>query len=93
MATTTHEPRIGVRTLRAKLSATLRRVHIERERILILDGRGKGVAALVSVEDLAALEAMEDRIDAEAAEKALAEMEAKGEKPIPWETVKARLGL
>jgi hypothetical protein len=45
------------------------------------------------VEDLALLEAMKDRIDAEDARKALAEMKAKGEKPILLSKVSKRLGL
>jgi hypothetical protein len=39
------------------------------------------------------LEAMEDRIDADDARVALAEMKAKGEKPIPLSKVKKHLGL
>ena len=45
------------------------------------------------MDDLAALERMEDEIDAREANKALAEMKRKGLKPIPWEQVKAELGL
>jgi hypothetical protein len=36
---------------------------------------------------------MEDRIDADDARKVLADMKAKGEKPIPLAKVKKRLGL
>ena len=35
----------------------------------------------------------EDQRDAEDARKALAEMKTKGDKPIPWEKVKKRLGI
>ena len=35
----------------------------------------------------------EDRLDIEAANVAVAEARAKGEKPIPWSAVKAELGL
>lgn len=38
-------------------------------------------------------EDLEDRFDGEEADKAIAEMKAKGEKPIPWEDVKRELGL
>lgn len=55
--------------------------------------RLEDLAALVPVEDHTLLEELEDRLDYEAAEEALAEMRAKGEKPIPWEQVKAELGL
>lgn len=47
------------------------------ERVTI-SKRGKPVAVVVSVEDAAWLEAMEDRIDLELAREALAEMERKG---------------
>lgn len=93
MANAIHEPRIGVRTLRTKLSSTLRRVRNGHERILVRDTHGKGVAALVSVEDLEAIQKLEDLIDNEAADKVLAGMKATGEKPIPWEKVKQDLGL
>jgi hypothetical protein len=36
---------------------------------------------------------MEDRIDADDARKVLADMKAKGGRPIPWVKVKKRLGL
>jgi hypothetical protein len=35
----------------------------------------------------------EDRLDIEAADQAVAEAQAKGEKPIPWAEVKTELGL
>ena len=35
----------------------------------------------------------EDRLDVEAANRALTEAEANGESPIPWDEVKAELGL
>ncbi len=38
-------------------------------------------------------EELEDRFDGEEADKAIAEMKARGEKPIPWEVVKRELGL
>jgi cytochrome c553 len=48
---------------------------------------------LISEDDLKLLEAYENLLDARAAEQALAEMEARGEKPIPWEIVKKEAGL
>ena len=38
-------------------------------------------------------ERLEDEADARAARRALAEMRRKKQKPIPWEQVKAELGL
>jgi prevent-host-death family protein len=60
------------------------------ERIL-LSKHDKGVAALVSVEDLAILEAIEDKRDVLAARKGIIDAETNG--TVPWETVKAQLGL
>lgn len=48
-------------------------------------GALKGVATL--------REELEDRSDAEAAREAREEMKRTGEKPIPWEDVKRKLGL
>lgn len=83
---------LAASSLRATLSEALNRVRYAGERI-VLERRGKGVAALVSMEDLALLEELENRIDLEAARKALAEMKAKGGKPIPWAKVKRELGI
>jgi hypothetical protein len=46
---------------------------------------------VVPVEDLNLLEALEDRLDLEAIEQALADPENK--KSIPWDQVKKELGL
>lgn len=62
------------------------------ERIRIKRRSGETVV-LISEEDLALLEAMEDQLDIQEAKKRLAESEAKGEKSIPWETIKKELGL
>ncbi len=58
-----------------------------KERI-VLTRRGKDVVALVPIEDLKLLEEIEDRLDIEAARKALKERGS-----IPWKKVKAELGL
>ncbi len=73
---------------RQKLADTINRVAYGNERIL-LRRRGKDVAALVSVDDLALLEGLEDRLDAEAARQALAES---GDR-IPYEQARRELGL
>ena len=57
----------------------------------LLKRHGRNVAAVVSVKDLAVLRALEDRFDAEAADAALADIEAKG--TVTWEELKANLGL
>lgn len=80
--------KIGVAEIRSNMADALNRVAYQGERI-ILERRGKGVAAIVPMEDLALLEELEDRIDLDAARKALAE---KGEN-VSLEDVKRRLGL
>jgi len=70
------------------LARTVRRVLEERERVTLTEG-GKPVAAIVTAEDLAFLEALEDRIDLEEARKAIAE----GGPSIPWEQIKSELGI
>ncbi len=70
-------------------SDTLDRVVAKGERIL-LHRRGKNVAALVPVEDLALLEELEDRLDAEEAKRRLANP---NEVPISYEQVRKELGL
>jgi antitoxin Phd len=60
------------------------------ERVL-LRRHGKSVAAIVSVEDLALLRAIEDRMDARAARDGRADYEANG--AVDWEEAKRQLGL
>lgn len=83
---------IGIAEIRNKLADCLNRVAYQGERI-VLERRGKGVAALVSMEDLALLEAIEDGEDLKAARKALADMQRKGEPAKSWQVVKDSLGL
>jgi prevent-host-death family protein len=83
---------INVVNIRSKLADTINRVAYQGERV-VLSRRGKGVAALVSMEDLALLEKMEEEADVKAARKALADMRRKKQKPIPWAQVRAKLAL
>jgi prevent-host-death family protein len=73
--------------LREKLAELVNRVHYGRERVFVTR-RGKKLVALVPADDLDLIEAIEDRIDVLAAERALKE---KGS--IPWAKVKKGLGL
>jgi hypothetical protein len=70
-------------------AAVLRKV--QHGKRFLLKNHDKGVAAIVSVEDLALLEAIENRHDLEAGRQALAEVAEKG--AIPWEQAKKELGL
>lgn len=83
---------VSVLEFRNNLAEVLNRVSYQGERVQI-ERHGKPVAVMVSVEDAALLEAMEDRADVKAAKRALALMKRKGQKPIPWSKVKAELGL
>ncbi|VAX37884.1 hypothetical protein MNBD_PLANCTO02-3190 [hydrothermal vent metagenome] len=83
---------IGIADLRSQLADVLNRVAYSGERIT-LERHGKEVVAIVSMEDLALLEAIEDKEDAKAARRAIAEMKRKGEKTIPLSKVKERLGM
>jgi prevent-host-death family protein len=78
---------VSATKLRDELSEYVNLVRYQGERV-ILERRGRGVAALVSMEDLELIHALEDRIDLKAARKALKEKGA-----IPLETIKARLGV
>ena len=73
--------------LRNRGSEAINRVAYAGERIL-LQRHGKNVAAIVSIEDLELLQALEDRIDLGAARKAL-----KQRSRVAWDKVKADLNL
>ena len=77
--------RVAASKLRTTISDLLDRVVHHGERIAV-ERYGKPVAALVSPEDLELLEAIEDRIDIEAARKALREPGKRR-----WDEVRAEL--
>ena len=83
---------ISIADIRQRMADTLNRVAYGGERIVV-ERRGKGVAALISMEDLELLEALEQREDVRAARRALQEMKRKGEEPVAWEDLKSELGL
>jgi prevent-host-death family protein len=76
-----------VADIRNNLADAINRVAYAGERI-VLERRGKGVAALVSVEDLALLEELEEQADIRAAKKAVKE---KGS--VTLDEIKKRLGM
>ena len=80
--------RLTASKARANLSDTLNRVAYRGERI-VLQRRGKNLAAVVPISDYELLERLEDKLDVEAAMKALAE----SEKRIPYDQVRRELGL
>ena len=79
--------KMAATALRSNVADTLNRVAYQGERIE-LERHGKAVAALVSIEDLELLEALENRIDLAAARRALKEPGQRS-----WNKVKADLGL
>lgn len=84
--------RLATGKVRQEFSEIVNRVAYGRQRI-ILYRRGKDVAALIPVEDLKLLEALEDRLDVGEADRVLAEAKARHEKHISWKKAKKKLGL
>ena len=75
---------------RQHFSDLINRVAYGKDRIL-LTRRSRPLAAVVPIEDIALLEAMEDRDDLKAARAAIREVKRKG--TIPWSQIKKELGL
>jgi len=73
---------------RSGLSDLFTRVITKGERVVI-ERHGHERAALVPIDDVQALQRLEDRLDVAEAEKALAESDER----VPWEQVKEDLGL
>ena len=83
---------ITVSDARARLADVVDAVRVHHDPVY-LTRRGRRVAAVIDADDLARLiAAAEDLADIEAARAARDEM-AGGEAAIPWEQVKADLGL
>lgn len=90
MSTASHSEEFSISDARNDLGGITDRVEHRGKRI-VLTRRGKQVAALVPIEDLEALQAIEDEIDLEDARVALADVKKRGS--IPLETIKKKLGL
>jgi prevent-host-death family protein len=82
----TYMKRLAASEARGSFAEALNRVAYQGERV-VMHRRGKPVAALVPLEDLAILEALENERDLAGARKALRE---KGS--VPLEKLKAELG-
>jgi len=70
---------------RAQFSEIINRAAFGKERVT-LTRRGKEIVAVVPIEDVKLLEALEDKVDLEAAREALAEVKRKG--TVRWEKLK-----
>ncbi|HET7205616.1 MAG TPA: type II toxin-antitoxin system Phd/YefM family antitoxin [Terriglobales bacterium] len=79
--------RLSISDARENLSDIMNRVRYRGERV-ILRRHNRDVAAVVPIEDLEALQRMEDEADVKDALKALKEPGA-----IPWERVKKKARL
>jgi prevent-host-death family protein len=80
---------IPLAVARKNFSDAVNRVAYGKDRV-IFKRRGKGVAALVPMEDLELIEQLENTIDLAEARKVLANVR---DKAIPWEKAKKQLGL
>jgi prevent-host-death family protein len=81
---------LSIMQARAKFADTVNRVQYTGERI-VLERHGKGVAAVIPIEDLELLERIEDERDAKAAQRALSAIEAGKEATVPWSEVRAKM--
>lgn len=81
---------LSVAEARKQFSEAINRAAYGKERIVVTR-RGKRLAAIVPIEDMEAMEAIEDRIDLEEAAKARAEAKEKG--TISLAEMKAKYGL
>jgi prevent-host-death family protein len=84
---------LTVSEARKQLAAVIDHARTKHEPVY-LTRRGRRVVAVIDADDLMSiLELAEDMADIRAAEEARAEMQATGDAAIPWEKVKADLGL
>jgi len=81
---------IGVSEARETFAELVNRAAYGRERVLV-SRRGRPVAAIVPIDDVEFIEKIEDELDRQAAIEALADPE--NAETIPWDRVKATLGL
>ena len=84
---------LSITDARMQLAAIIDRARTDHQPVYVAR-RGRRIAAVIDADDLdRILELAEDLADIRAAEQARAEMQATGATPIPWDEVKADLGL
>jgi len=81
---------LAVTKAREEFAETVSRVAYTKERIMV-ERHGKAIVAVVPIEDVELLQALEDHIDLAEARAALAEAKAKGTKSL--QILKKELGL
>ena len=85
-------PRTATQKRPETFSHSLARVVTKKERVVV-HRRGKAVAALIPLEDLALLEELEDQKDVEEYRAAKAEWEREGRKTTSLDDVVKELGI
>jgi len=80
--------KISTVAAREQFSDVINRAAYGKERV-VLTRRGKDLAAVVPIEDVRLLEALEDQLDTAAAKEALADYALHG--GVTWEQVKAEM--
>jgi prevent-host-death family protein len=84
---------LSISAARTQLAAIIDRARADHQPVYVAR-RGRRIAAVIDADDLDRLiELAEDMADIRTAEQARAEMKATAAAPIPWEEVKAELGL
>lgn len=84
---------VNVSEARDQLAAIIDRAQLEHEPVY-LSRRGRRVAAVIDADDLDRLiDLAEDMADIRAADESREEMRLTQQEPIPWDEVKADLGL
>ena len=81
---------MGVSEARESFAELVNRAAYGHERVLV-SRRGRPIAAIVSIEDVEFIERVEDELDRQTALETLADPE--NSQTIPWERIKADLGL
>ncbi len=90
MSTSTHSEEHSFSDARSNLAEIANEVAYAGKRV-VLTRKGKKLVAIVSIDDLEVLEAIEDRIDLDDARKALASAKKSG--TTSWESLKRKLDL
>ncbi|WP_322755410.1 type II toxin-antitoxin system Phd/YefM family antitoxin [Frankia sp. Cas3] len=89
----TTSPELSVSEAREQLAAIIDQVRADHKPVY-LARRGRRVAAIIDADDLDRILALaEDMADIREAEQAREQMMTTGQTPIPWDEVKAELGL
>lgn len=84
---------LSISDARTQLAAIIDRARADHRPVYVAR-HGRRIAAVIDADDLdRILELAEDMADIRAAEQARVEMQSTGAMPIPWDEVKADLGL